>query len=149
VVKVKIRGALFHCGRCRKDYSNPFGHICVSRMGRAAGRTTLKPSLSAKCPKCHKDMGNPLTHTCTTRTDFKRRTAAAKKDAAAAKRRANQHSYSGCRDKECRRLPCVAYKEATEEAYAEGYSNGHEDGHVVGYDAGYPDGVAACPLGHI
>lgn len=144
-MKVKIRGALFHCGTCRKDYSNPFGHICVSRMGRAAGRTTLKPSLSAKCQKCRKDMGNPLTHTCTTRTDFKRRTAAAKKDAASAKRRAAQHSYSGCSDKECRRTACVAYKEAAEEAYAEGYRNGADDG----YAEGYPNGMADCPLGHI
>jgi hypothetical protein len=145
VVKVKIRGALFHCGRCRTDYSNPFGHICVSRMGRAAGRTTLKPSLSAKCQRCRKDMGNPLTHVCTVKTDFRRRTAAAKKDAAAAKRRAGQHSYSACPDEECRRLPCVAYKEAAEEAYAEGYRNGADDG----YAEGYPNGMADCPLGHI
>ena len=87
-MKVKIRGALFRCGTCRKSYSNPLGHVCVSRMGRAAGRTKLKPSLSAKCQQCRKPLGNPLTHTCTTRTDFKRRTAKAKKEAAAAKRAA-------------------------------------------------------------
>jgi hypothetical protein len=139
VVKVKIRGALFHCGTCRKDYSNPFGHICVSRMGRTAGRTTLKPSLSAKCQKCRKDLGNPLTHTCTVKTDFKRRTAKAKKEAAAAKRKARpEHPRpSACRDAACKRAGCVAYRE--------GYGNGRYDG----YAEGFPDGVAACPLGHI
>jgi hypothetical protein len=138
-VKVKIRGALFHCGTCRKDYSNPFGHICVSRMGRAAGRTKLKPSLSAKCQKCHKPLGNPLTHTCTTRTDFKRRTAKARKDAAAAKKKARpEHPRpSACRDEDCKRTGCVAYRD------------GREDGYHDGYDVGFPDGVMACPLGHI
>ena len=134
-MRVKIRGALFHCGTCRKDYSNPFGHMCVSRMGRAAGRTKLKPSLSAKCQKCRKNMGNPLTHTCTTRTDFKRRTAKARKDAAAAKKKARpEHPRpSACQDGDCKRAGCVAYRE------------GREDG----YERGFPDGVAACPLGHI
>jgi hypothetical protein len=139
VVKVKIRGALFHCGRCRKSYSNPFGHRCVSRMGARVGKTKLKPSLSAKCPKCRKDMGNPLIHTCTTRTDFKRRTAKAKKDAAAAKRKGRpEHPRpSACRDSDCKRAGCVAYRD------------GHDDGWRDGYDDGFPDGVMACPLGHI
>jgi hypothetical protein len=133
-VKVKMRGALFHCGTCRKDYSNPFGHICVSRMGRAAGRTKLKPSLSAKCQKCRKPLGNPLTHTCTTRTDFRRRTAKAKKDAAAAKRKARpEHPRpSACKDGDCKRTGCVAYRE----------------GHEIGYERGFDDGIAACPLPH-
>ena len=31
---MKIKGALFRCGRCRKTYSNPFGHVCVTRLDR-------------------------------------------------------------------------------------------------------------------
>ena len=134
-MKVKIRGALFHCGTCRKDYSNPFGHICVSRMGRAAGRTKLKPSLSARCPKCRRDLGNPLTHVCTVKTDFKRRTAKARKDEAAAKRKARpEHPRpAACKDGDCKRIGCVAYREGDEN----------------GYERGFPDGVMACPLAHI
>ena len=108
-------------------------------MGRTAGRTKLKPSLSAKCQKCRKDMGNPLTHTCTTRTDFKRRTAKAKKDAAAAKRKArpDHPRPSACQDGSCKRSGCVAWRE------------GRADGYRDGYDDGFPDGVTACPLAHI
>jgi hypothetical protein len=145
-VKVKLRGALFHCGTCRKDYSNPFGHVCVSRMGRAAGRTKLKPSLSARCPKCRKPLGNPLTHTCTTRTDFKRRAAKAKKDAAAAKRKARPaHRYEACRDEDCKRVPCAAWRDGRRE----GYRDGFEDGYDGGYSEGYIAGVQGCPRGHI
>lgn len=146
-MKVKLRGALFHCGTCRKDFSNPFGHRCVSPMGRAAGRTKLKPSLSASCPKCRKPLGNPLTHTCTTRTDFRRRTAKAKKDTAAAKRKTRpEHPRpAACRDGDCKRTGCVAYREGRED----GYRDGFEDGYDGGYSEGYIAGVQGCPRGHI
>jgi hypothetical protein len=139
-MKLKVRGALFHCGRCGKSYSNPFGHECVSRMDRRGGKTTLSPKVSTslgKCPKCRKPLGNPLTHTCTVRTDFKARTAKARKDEAAAKRAAArkarpEHRYEACRDEDCKRIPCTAYKEGDRE----------------GYDRGFPAGVAACPRSH-
>jgi hypothetical protein len=90
-----------------------------------------------RCGRCKKGFSNPLGHTCTVRTDFKRRTAQAKKDAAAAKRPAGQHDYRYCPDKEeCRRIACVAWREGVEEAYAEGYGNGFEDGQY------------ACPREH-
>jgi len=138
---MKLRGALFRCGRCRKSYSNPFGHTCVAPMGRQ-GKTRFRPSASATCPKCHKPYGNPLTHTCTVGTDFRRRTAKAKKDAAAAKRAAARKArpehprFSACRDADCKRAACVAYRE------------GREDGFQDGYDEGFPDGIAACPREH-
>jgi hypothetical protein len=134
-VKLKLRGALFRCGRCRKSYSNPFGHTCVAPVGRRPGKTKLMPSASATCPKCRKPYGNPFTHTCTVRTDFKRRTTKAKKDAAAAKRKARpQHPRpSACRDGDCKRAACQAYRE------------GREDGFAEGYDEGFAEGIAACP----
>lgn len=157
-MKLKLRGALFHCGRCRKRYSNPFGHECIAPLGRRPGKTTFRPSTSAICPTCHKPYGNPLTHTCTTRTDFKRRTAKARKDAAAAKRNARpEHPLpSACRDAHCKRAACAAYRDGREDGYRdgredgreEGYRAGHSDGHREGYDQGFPDGIAACPRAH-
>jgi hypothetical protein len=38
------------------------------------------------------------------------------------------HRYTSCRDRDCERLPCLAYRE--------GYSDGHEDGWAEGYAAG-------------
>jgi hypothetical protein len=141
-VKLKLRGALFHCGRCRKRHSNPFGHECIAPLGRRPGKTTFRPSASATCPACHKPYGNPLTHTCTTRTDFKRRTARARKDAAAARRKARpEHPPpSACRDGDCKRTACAAYRQGRED--------GFQDGYETGYDEGFPDGIAACPREH-
>ena len=58
-----------------------------------------------------------------------------REDAAAAKKKARpEHPRpSACQDGDCKRAGCVAYRE------------GREDG----YERGFPDGVAACPLGHI
>jgi hypothetical protein len=148
-VKLKIKGALFHCGRCRKSYSNPFGHVCITRLDRKApaGKTKLAPKVTAtagKCGTCGKPRG--LLHTCTVKTDFKQRRAAAKKAARPA------HLYEACRDTDCQRPACRAFKEGRdegrEEGHREGYSSGHEDGYAEGYDRGFPDGVAACPRKH-
>jgi hypothetical protein len=148
---VKLRGALFQCGRCRNRYSNPFGHTCVTRLDRkgSSGKTkvAVKLGLSAgKCGRCHKPVGNPITHQCTTRTDFKQRTAQAKKDAAAAKRKARpQHPKpSACGEAECQRAACAAYKEGRERGYEEGYEVGYEDGYGAGFAAGYAAGAASA-----
>ena len=157
-MKLRIKGALFHCGRCGKSYSNPFGHVCVTRLDRAPrtgrARLALKVTVSAgKCPKCHRAMGNPLPHTCTTRTDFRKRLAAQKKADAAARRKARPaHLYEACQDADCQRLACRAWKEGRQEGDREGYERGDEDGHRrgyrEGYDRGFPDGIAACPRKH-
>lgn len=139
-MKLSLKGSLFHCGRCGKSHSNPFGHVCVTRLDRKerAGGATLAPkvSASASCPKCGKPRG--LRHTCTVKTDFKKRQATARKAARPV------HLYEACRDKECQRTACVAFKQGAEEGYAEGYQHGDEDG----YARGFPDGVAACPRKH-
>lgn len=54
------------------------------------------------------------------------------------------HPYQACRDRECERYACRAWKEAWREAYAEGLREGYRQG----YDAGYPDGIRDCPRSH-
>ena len=105
---------------------------------RAASKATVK------CRTCGKRYSNPLTHTCTVRTDYKRRHAAeqrrqkreaakARRKAAAGRRKAAaadrrqkarggagprpsqpKHDYRLCRDEECTRHACVAFREGIE-----------------------------------
>lgn len=166
-MKLKVRAALFQCGRCRKRYANPFGHVCVTRLDRRApaGRTTAAPKLglsTGTCTTCKKPLGNPLTHTCTTRTDYKKRTAKAKKDAAAASRKSRpQHPpWAACKDTDCQRTGCRAYRDGHEDGYRDGYRDGHEEGYRAGHHDGYragrqdgyrdgfQDGRASCPRKH-
>lgn len=144
-MKLKVNFGLFRCGRCRKSYANPLGHSCVIRMDRKApiGTTKVRPKLSGSvtCDRCGKPFGNPLTHVCTVKSDFKRRKAAHAKAQAAARRKAAaaarpKHLYRQCRDGDCKRLPCVAWKEALEIGLAEGEE--------AGYAKGYSAGVASC-----
>lgn len=130
-MKLRIKGSLFHCGRCGKRYSSPLGHVCVTRLDRKprTGKTRLAPVLAATCGRCRKPLGNPLTHTCTTRTDFKARRKAAAKAAPAGSRPARPvHRYEGCSDEACPRIPCTAYREG----YDSGYRNGYAAGHAAG-----------------
>jgi hypothetical protein len=138
-VRLKLQDALFRCGRCHQRYSNPLGHVCVTRLDRKArdGRTTVAPKAGLSfgtCGTCGKPLGNPFTHTCRPRPDFKRRAAKARKDAAAAKRQARpEHPPpSACRDADCARAACVAFR----------------DRRQYGYEEGFIDGQAACPREH-
>ena len=132
-LKFKIKGALFHCGRCRKRYSNPLGHVCVVRNPR--GRVRVKPRASASlatCGKCGKSYSNPLGHVCANAGDFKKRAAAGKRREAAEAKRPKKpvkvwrltkpasgkprqvHDYRKCRDEGCTRVACEAYREGIE-----------------------------------
>lgn len=158
--------ALFRCGRCRKSYSNPLGHVCTVRSPK--GRVRVKPRASASlavCGTCGKPYSNPLGHVCIVKTDFRRRTAAGKRRAAAAAKRkkplvvrakkkapagrasAQAHDYRACRDEDCARTACVAWREALAEGYRDGWKDGHAEGYragtIDGYAAGYADGLAA------
>jgi len=155
-LKLRIKGGLFRCGRCRKSWNSPLGHDCIVRNPR--GRMRLKPRLriSATCGKCGKPYAGPLGHVCTNRGDFakrKRQAAAGEKrekaraaragevaarrarrqkenearrarraaeDAARRGRRAREaaqskaprvHDYRNCRDHDCERAACEAYRE--------------------------------------
>ena len=141
-MKLRIKGSLFHCGRCGRSHSNPLGHVCVTRLDRRErkGGTTLAPKLAvaaaSKCGRCGKPLGNPLTHTCVT-ADFKQRKADFRQRQAAARKAARPaHRYEECRDEDCQRTACAAYRQ------------GSEEGHAAGYEQGFPDGIAACPRKH-
>lgn len=127
------------CGRCGKPRG--LTHVCVSNSRRQA---TVKPQFSfGKCPKCRKPQGNPLTHNCRPKSDFKRRRARHEKQQRAAARKQRQkdrHDYQSCRDKDCQRSLCVAFRT--------GYKIGEVDGFDRGWDTGFPAGQAACPLPH-
>jgi hypothetical protein len=122
-----------YCGKCGKR-AWPL-HTCMVR--RANGKTRLKaPKITlVRCPGCGKDV-NPFTHTCRPRAgDFKRRKAAhervERKRKAAEQRRARQaeaarrraqggpqrrpgHDYHSCREADCNRALCRAYREGIE-----------------------------------
>lgn len=142
-MKLKLQGALFHCGRCRKSYSNPFGHVCITRLDRKArdGRTTLAPKVTASlgtCGGCGRPLGNPLTHSCTVKTDYRKRRRAAAKAGKVGK---PQHPEPGaCRDGDCQRTGCRAYREGREYGYQEGYDLGRMDGYAEGFAAGVAAG---------
>jgi hypothetical protein len=131
--------SLVTCGRCGK----PRGlvHTCVARFGRRRGRTRIR--VRATCGRCGKRIGNPLRHACTTRTDFRKRRAAAARAAATAKRRAKRkaaaavrrerararrkapraapkprHDYQACAEPDCQRQACAAWREGVEEGLA-------------------------------
>ncbi len=97
-------------------------------------RGSAKPEVTVtlvRCGKCGQPYNNSFTHTCKVKTDFKarkkRHEAEIRKAAAAARRAAKpRHSYSACRDKNCPRAACVAYREGREEGYDAGYRAGRE-----------------------
>jgi hypothetical protein len=124
-----------YCGKCGKRRG--LAHVCMVR--RAGGRTQVKaPRITlATCPRCGREYANPFTHTCVRGTgDLKRRKAAAERAerkrkaeqlrqarrAERARRQATggpspsaQHRYQTCRDEDCQRRPCVAYRQGFED----------------------------------
>ena len=132
------------CGRCCKPRTG-IRHDCIVSSGRAARRkATLKPQITfGKCETCKKPLGNPLTHVCKPKSDFKARKSRAAKQAkererakARKKRQAEQHPFESCRDDQCKRPQCVAYR------------TGWHQGEAAGFDAGFDAGLAACPRNH-
>jgi hypothetical protein len=128
------------CGRCGKPREG-LRHVCVSNSRR---RATVKPSITfGKCPACKKAIGNPLTHVCAPRSDFKarksnaaKREKAREREKARKKRKAGQHPFESCRDGQCKRPQCVAYR------------SGFHEGEAAGFGAGFNAGLAACPGPH-
>lgn len=115
------------CGRCGQP-RELIRHVCVVRSGRAAlRRATPKLTLDfGKCETCNRPVGNPFTHVCAPRSDFKRRRRAAakrEKDQARARasRKANKHEYQNCKDDDCKRSACLAYKTGWREGYQIGF----------------------------
>lgn len=132
---MKASLALFRCGRCRRSYSNPLGHVCVTRLDLPVrtGKTTLAPkvSVTGKCQDCGKPRGNPFTHVCGPKSDFKRRLAASKRRKKSRRPATAKHLYQSCQDKDCKRLACIAFREGRDEGYAEGSASGYESGYTA------------------
>lgn len=128
-LKLKIR-PVFTCGRCRRKFSNPLGHVCVS-ASRKGGRVKLAPGAVtvAKCDSCGKQISHPLAHVCgSKRGDFSRRKAEHAKRVKAARRKPRQvHDYRRCRDEDCRRVACEAWREAWAEGREIGRAEGYAD----------------------
>ena len=136
------------CGRCGKRREG-IRHVCVSNSSRSA---TLKPSITfGKCPTCKKTITNPLTHHCKPKSDFKaRKSKAAKRDKARErakarkKRQSEQHPFESCRDDQCKRPTCLAYRTGFHEGEAVGFGAGFNAGH----SEGFAEGLASCPGPH-
>ena len=136
------------CGRCGQPREG-LRHVCVSNSKR---RATLKPAVDlGTCGTCKKPLGNPLTHVCAPRSDFRARKARAAKrerdrerEKARKKRQGEKHDYQACRDPDCPRPLCKAFKGG----WKLGYDTGHDDGWALGYDTGHKDGIADCPRPH-
>lgn len=128
----RIKLSLIKCGRCGKPYANPLAHVCVTRIGRRLGRTSIRPRLTRDCPRCKRPVANPVTHICKVKTDFRRKTGAAKKQRAAGRRRQaasvakvkrarasgparTRHDYRTCKDAYCARVACVAYRDGIDD----------------------------------
>lgn len=85
------------------------------------------------CGACGQPRSNPLTHVCASgKGDFARRAAehkraeaAARRDAAAAARKAAKHDYADCRDTDCSRYPCRVYREGIKAGRAAGIAEGY------------------------
>lgn len=111
-------------------------------MGVSGRRDVMKTGRT--CGTCGRRYANPFTHTCTVKTDYKkrkrqqvrkaataerrkRRKAAAARRKAAAKARKSAartrprrprppaHDYRTCRDQECERYGCRAYRQGIED----------------------------------
>jgi hypothetical protein len=108
---VPLRLAI-RCGRCGGRYRNPLTHVCATRLDkpRRARKSTAEVSASLTCSRCGKSYANPLTHVCTVKTDFRRRSAAAGKAKARAAKRTHPRP-SACRDRDCERAACAAYRD--------------------------------------
>jgi transcription elongation factor Elf1 len=137
-LKLRIRAQLATCGTCGKPKGNPFTHVCVTRLDRPRrpGRTTVRPKVSASlaaCGSCGQSYANPITHVCAPKSDFrkraaadarrraaeeKKRKAAARRAKAAARPARPSHNYRTCRDKDCTRAACEAYREGFEDGAA-------------------------------
>jgi hypothetical protein len=124
-VALRIRATSpVYCGKCGKRRG--LIHTCIVR--RESGRTRLKAPgvMLASCPNCGRPYANPFTHVCASkRGDFGRRKAAAAKRGKAAKPKLQRpaHDYQTCRDPDCRRYGCQAFRD--------GYDRGSADAQAM------------------
>jgi hypothetical protein len=150
------RRPLFTCGTCGKGYSSPLGHTCsgggdLAKRRRAAGRAAAVAKRKQEAAERRaRERARIAEVRKTERARARERVAAARKTerekakARAAKKRPAssgprpaRHEYASCRDADCERAAC--------EAYRDGRATGYAEGEEAGYRAGYTDGSAATP----
>lgn len=88
--------------------------LLVRRKIRNPARAAGRRAVAQWCPECQKTQ--PPFHVCVIRTDFGRRAkdvrrSAGRKAATTARRERQAHDYRTCRDPDCRRQACAAYRE--------------------------------------
>ena len=120
---------LFTCGACGKKYSNPLGHVCgnagdFGRRRRAAQRSAAAEQRKAKraaerqrvnerieaARRRERQRGNARVRRERERADGRVKAARAKARPARKPGRP-AHDYSRCRDHDCQRAACEAYRE--------------------------------------
>lgn len=134
------RRALFRCGSCGKSYSNPLGHSCTGggdlakRRRRQRGSERRAAETARRQARRQKEIDGRRARR--KREDDARRARRAKENEAARARKKKAeprrgrpaHPYENCRDADCQRVACEAWRE----------------GRAFGFD----EGVAACPRTH-
>lgn len=165
---LRLQPVLGGCSRCGKQYGgsngSPFTHVCNPRKGdfrqrKAAQRRKIRAAATAKQRAAEREKQREKIAQVRERERARSRAQIARLKAshaaklADARAKAKQpysrpskprkppHDYHSCRDDDCQRPICVAFKD--------GYRDGHRDGYRQGYDKGFPDGLASCPGPHV
>lgn len=131
------RGPLFTCGTCHKGYNSPFGHTCsqggdfaARRRRETASQRRARETAARRARRQREDDARKA------RRAKENEAARARKRKAAARPARPAHEYQRCRDEDCQRIGCVAYRD--------GLEVGDERGHARGFD----EDIAACPRSH-
>jgi hypothetical protein len=134
------RGALFHCGSCGKRHGNPLGHRCTGggRFKQLAGREARARAASAERQKSaeareretaarrerrRKEDEARRGRRLREREASKAKTARAKARPPSRRSSRPTHDYRRCRDADCQRIPCEAYREG----YDDGFGSATEE----------------------
>ncbi len=180
---IRVRPVLGGCSRCGKQYGgrngNPLTHVCRPRAGdfrkrktayrrkvqaaaRVKARTAGRDKQSAKIAAVReRERQRSRAQIARLKASYELRLTAAKAKAgqqhkSPARPRRPPHEYQSCRDKDCQRPVCVAFKEGYRDGHRDGYREGFEQGWQQGYAKGYTDGygagfaagLASCPGPH-
>jgi hypothetical protein len=182
---IKLAPVIGGCARCGKTYGgrngNPLTHVCRPRDGDFRRRKTerqrkIRAAARAKTRTAERDKQREKIAAVRARERQRSRAQIARLKAAYERRLAAErakaktkhqappkskprrppHEYQSCRDKNCQRPVCVAFKEGYREGDRDGFRRGFDLGWRRGfdlgwrrgYDKGFPDGIAACPRAH-
>lgn len=108
-IRQQARRASVKCGTCGKRYANPLTHTCVVETDFAKRKRAAERQAKAEAARLRKQEA----------ADRRRAAAAARRAKAASSRaapaRRPAHDYRTCRDNDCARHACAAYKAGYED----------------------------------